>query len=53
VQHVWLIDPLPRTLEILQLEAGRWSLTATHEGEQRIRAEPFNAIELELGALWG
>jgi hypothetical protein len=53
VQHAWLLDPLTRTLEILRLEGGRWALTATHEGDQRIRAEPFGAIELELGALWG
>jgi hypothetical protein len=25
---------------------------ATHEGEQPIRAEPFDAIALELAALW-
>ena len=53
VQQVWLLDPLPRTLEILRLEGTRWSVTATHEGEQCIRAAPFDTIELELGALWG
>jgi hypothetical protein len=53
VPYVWLLDPLTRTLEILRLEGARWSLTATHEGQQRVRAEPFDAIELELGALWG
>jgi hypothetical protein len=47
------VDPLPRALEILQLESSRWLLIATHDGEQRIRAEPFDEIELELGALWG
>lgn len=53
VQHVWLLNPLLRTLEVLRLSAGRWSLVATHEGEARVRAEPFDAIELELAALWG
>jgi hypothetical protein len=24
----------------------------THAGDERVRAEPFDAIELELGALW-
>jgi Uma2 family endonuclease len=52
VQHVWLLDPRARALEIWRLESGRWSLAATHEGEQSIRAEPFDAITLELGALW-
>jgi Uma2 family endonuclease len=52
VQHVWLLDPRARALEILRLDGGRWSLAATHEGEQPIRAEPFDAITLELAALW-
>jgi len=54
VQHVWLLDPPARALAILRLGRGRWSLAATHEGEQPIRAQPFDAIalELELGALW-
>jgi Uma2 family endonuclease len=50
---VWLIDPRQQTLEILQLEKGRWSLTAAHESSGRLRAEPFSAIELELANLWG
>src|SRR5262245_9780577 len=29
VAHAWLIDPLQQTLEVLQLESGRWSLLAT------------------------
>src|SRR5262245_24626202 len=31
----------------------RWVVLATHEGEARVRAEPFEAIELELAPLWG
>ena len=52
VGHVWLVNPLLETLEVLRLESGRWSLLATHEGHAKVRAEPFDAIELELGALW-
>ena len=52
VGHVWLVNPLVETLEILRLESQRWSLLATHEGKAKLRAEPFDAIELELGALW-
>jgi hypothetical protein len=43
---------LLQTLEVLRLESERWSLRATYEGSPNIRAEPFDAIELELGALW-
>lgn len=52
VRHVWLVDPRARTLEVLRLEGERWIILATHAGEARIRAEPFEALELELGLLW-
>ena len=52
VKHVWLVDPLARTLEIYRLEGTHWVLLATHADDARIRAEPFDAIELELGLLW-
>jgi Uma2 family endonuclease len=52
VAHAWLVNPLLQTLEVLTLVDGRWSLVATHEGSPNVRAEPFDAIELELGALW-
>jgi len=52
VPHAWLIDPLARTLEVLRLEAGRWTILATHAGSDVVRAEPFAEIELELWALW-
>jgi hypothetical protein len=43
---------LERTLEILRLESRRWSLVADHGGNAKVRAEPFDAIELPLRALW-
>jgi Uma2 family endonuclease len=52
VAHAWLVDPLQRTLEALRLESQRWSLTATHEADAKVRAEPFDAVELPLRALW-
>ncbi len=52
VRHLWLVDPLTRTLETYRLEGERWMLLATWRDDARVRAEPFDAIELELGALW-
>jgi Uma2 family endonuclease len=52
VSHAWLIDPLLQALEVLRLESQHWSLVGAHEGGSVVRAEPFGAIELELGALW-
>jgi Uma2 family endonuclease len=52
VAHAWLVDPLAHTLEVLSLDAGRWTQLGRYEGEARVRAAPFDAIELELAALW-
>jgi len=52
VAHVWLLDPLRRTLEVLSLESGTWSLLDRHEGRVTVRAAPFDAIEIQLDALW-
>jgi Uma2 family endonuclease len=52
VGHAWLVDPLVRSLEVLRLEHGRWTLLDTHTGNAGVRAEPFEAIELKLDLLW-
>ena len=53
VGHVWLVDPVLRTLEVLRREGAQWLLVATHKGQAKVRAEPFDAVELGLDALWG
>jgi Uma2 family endonuclease len=52
VSHLWLIDPKLQLLETYELEGERWLLLETFRGEAKVRAVPFDAIELELGALW-
>jgi Uma2 family endonuclease len=52
VSHAWLIDPLARTLEVLRLDNGHWTIVATHVDADVVRVEPFVDIELELNALW-
>ena len=52
VGDVWLINPLAQTLEVFELERDRWMLAATHGGSDRVRARPFDAIELDLASLW-
>jgi hypothetical protein len=46
------MDPLRRRLEVLSLEVGALTPLRTYERGGRVRAEPFDAIELELDALW-
>ncbi|TAK33249.1 MAG: Uma2 family endonuclease [Myxococcaceae bacterium] len=52
VAHYWLVDPRIRLLEIYRLEGGRYTLLDTWEGDATVRAEPFDAIELDLSLLW-
>jgi Uma2 family endonuclease len=52
VQHAWLVDPIARTLEVLRRDGERWVIVSTHAGHETVRAEPFDAIELELAGLW-
>lgn len=52
VKHVWLINPLSRTLELFRLSGASWVLTTTLRGERTARIEPFDAIEIDLGTLW-
>ena len=39
-------------LEVFRLAGEQWMLVTVHSGEGKFRAEPFDAIELDLGALW-
>jgi Uma2 family endonuclease len=50
VAHVWLVDPIEHTLEVHALAARTVRL---YTGDGRVRAAPFEAIEIDLAALWG
>jgi len=52
VAHLWFVEPQLETLEIYRLEAGRWVVLGVHAGDDAIRAEPFDAVELRLGRWW-
>lgn len=54
VRHVWLLDPIDKRLEVYSLntETRRWREVRIHQGDTAVRAAPFDAIELDLGALW-
>ena len=53
VEHVWLVNPVERTLEVLRLRDGAWTIVAVLTEEKGVRAEPFGEVALELGASWG
>ena len=53
VPHLWLVDPLDKLLEVYRLEGARWSLVGSHSESDRVRAPPFEEVELQLDRLWG
>lgn len=52
VPFVWHVDPEARTLEVFRREGERWTILLEAEGDERVRAQPFEAIELDLARLW-
>jgi Uma2 family endonuclease len=52
VRWAWLVDPLQRTLEAFRRDEGRWLRLGAWRDDAHLRAEPFDAIELELSVLW-
>jgi Uma2 family endonuclease len=52
VAWIWIIDPVARSLEVLKLDGETYRIVDAFEGDEPVRAAPFDAIELELGLLW-
>lgn len=48
VGHLWYIDPQARALTVSKLEGGRWLELGTHGADEKVRAEPFEAVEVSL-----
>ena len=52
VGHAWLVDPVLETLEVYRRQDESWLLVLTAGGDDVVRAEPFDAIEILLTPLW-
>jgi Uma2 family endonuclease len=52
VPHYWIIDPEQRTLTVMRWTADGYLTVLTAEQSEVVRAEPFDAIELDLGLLF-
>jgi Uma2 family endonuclease len=50
--HLWWVDPVLRLLEVHRLDGETYRTIAAWRDSPVVRAEPFDAIDLELGALW-
>lgn len=52
VAYLWLVDPQRRELEAYALKQGQWWQIAAASEDQVIAVPPFEALQLDLGALW-
>ena len=52
VGHLWLVDPLARTLEAFGLRGGQWVLIGSVADDEPVSLRPFDAIAFSLGDLW-
>lgn len=53
VPFLWRVDPIGFSLEAYRLQQDGYLLAVTARGDRTLRVPPFDAIELELGLLWG
>ena len=53
VGHHWIADPVEETLAVYRWSAEGYLEVLTTERGERIQAEPFEAIELVVGVLFG
>lgn len=52
VGFAWLVDPLGQSLEVFRAEHEHMLQLQTFEGGEKVRAKPFEELELDLSALW-
>jgi hypothetical protein len=53
VGHYWTVDPANAALTVLRWAPEAYLATLTAGRTDRVRAEPFEAVELFVGALFG
>ncbi|MGQ0507070.1 MAG: Uma2 family endonuclease [Myxococcaceae bacterium] len=53
VQHYWLVDPIDETLAVYRWHPDGYVEVLMADRNERIRAEPFDAIELRVAVLFG
>ena len=52
VAHLWFVKESARTLEVLRLKDGVWTIVGVCVDSDVVRIHPFEAIQIELGRLW-
>ena len=52
IGHLWLIDPLAKTLQAFELQNGKWAQIADLKDADTVCVPPFDAIDFDLSELW-
>ena len=53
VPHYWIVDPMEASLSVFRWTADGYLLALAATREARVRAEPFDAVELPVATLFG
>lgn len=52
VDHVWLVEPLDKFLEVLELDGETYRIVQRASTDEPARLRPFDAIVFDVAALW-
>lgn len=52
VAHLWFLDPIHQTIEVLALRGRGYQVLASAGGDERGRFAPFDTVEIDLARLW-
>jgi len=52
VSHLWIVDPEAHTLEAHRRAGEFWQEITSFAEDDRVRAEPFDSVEIELARFW-
>ena len=52
IRWLWFVDPAGRTIEVLSRAEQHWILTGSFGGGGEMRIPPFDAVPIDVGALW-
>lgn len=52
VGHIWYVDPVRRQLEVCRLVEGKWLQLGVFGGDEKVRAEPFVEVEIDMAEWW-
>ncbi|MGH9320418.1 MAG: Uma2 family endonuclease [Vicinamibacteria bacterium] len=52
VHHLWLVNPIARTLEVYRLSDSKWVLLQTSVNDEVVQAEPFGNVSIDMARWW-